>query len=177
MLNENDKNKKLIRFSNIYDYNFLLYNIILILNDLDCYENKYFNDHRKLPILIELLNSEKLRNIVISNINSNNVYSIDSQDLLYDLIGRAKYIRKQIIQLIVSLNRKGFFSIETKNDNLNISIPSKDMVRDLLCKDFFEEDINNIKLINSIIKRVRSTKYETFIDKLFDSKGVITWQL
>ena len=70
------------------------------------------------------------------------------------------------------MNRKNIFSIISKNDILSISIRSEEIVSDLLKNDFFKEDKINIKKINSSIRRVRLIKYETFLDKLFDSKGV-----
>lgn len=172
-----EQKKRLIRFSNIYDYNFLLYNTLIILNDLNCYGDKKFKDYRKLPVLIELLTADKLRNVVLPKLNEKVAYSKEDQDLLYALIGRAKYVRKQVLQLLLSLKRLDFIDIDFYQDKLDISIKNTLETKAIISNDIFENDIKNIKLINSSIQRVRITKYETFLHKIFDSKGVFTWQL
>jgi len=176
-MNKKDK-KKLISFNDIYDYNFLLYNILLILNNYKCTDkDRCFVDYRKLPILIEIINSDKIRSIIMDGLNNSKSYPDSDKDILYDCLSRTRIMRKQIYQLILTLSKKEIINIQLNNKSMDISIIKSKDIHDFLVKKLFIDEKSHLSNFDKCVQRIRILKYETLIDKIFDSKGVITWQI
>ena len=99
------------------DYNFLAYNIFIILNGLGCISGKSFlKDHRKLSFLIDFVSDSKLLDVLDKQIR-NDKASLNEydKDVLNQSFTNSVLRMKTINQLIYTLNNEELIDVEEKN--------------------------------------------------------------
>lgn len=159
--------KKRIMFIQKEDYNFLTYNLLILLNALDCSnESKRFKDFRKIAYLIEFINSgadiEKYSKFELANIYSKS------------------QLRKQLLShLLIVLRNHNFIdiSINRTHNSFDIWLKKENIPSDFFDQDLFKSELNNIKELKQRITALKVTTVKTLVDKVFSSHNIITWEI
>lgn len=149
------------------DYNFLVYNIILILDTLECTnESKQFIDFRKVAYLVDMISSSK----DLNEFTQNELASIYSKaQLKKKLLSHVLIVLKNKNMLGVSLNRtRQTFDVWLKKDN----IPDE-----FFNVELFEKEKENILQVKNNVRALNSSTIKTMVEKLFTSKNIMTWEI
>ena len=159
--------KKRMMFIQNEDYNFLTYNLLLLLNELDCTsELKKFNDFRRIAYLIEFISND-INIEDYSEIELSNIYI------------RSQLKKKLLSHLIITLKHKkylGIFLNET-HKTLDIWIYKENIPSDFFDKKYFDKEIKNIKNIKKYAKIRINQKLKSLVDNLYTDRGVQTWEV
>lgn len=166
MMNKENARRR-IMFIQQEDYNFLVYNLLLILIvNRNESQNNSFHDFRKIAYLIEFISTNK---------------SIDSftQDELGDIYSRAQLKKMLLSHVLIALKRQGIvdISLNTTHQSFDIWINTDNLPTDFFDEVLFSNEIKNIKKMNQIVKRIRTTTISTLVNTLFTSKNIITWEI
>lgn len=159
--------KKRMMFIQKEDYNFLTYNFLLLLNELDCTsESKKFNDFRRVAYLIEFISNA---------ININDYKEIE----LSNIYLRAQLKKKLLSHLIITLKNKGYLyvSLNTVHKTLDVWINKKNIPNDFFDVKYFKKEISNIQQIRKYAKITKVQKLKSMVDKLYTDRGVLTWEV
>lgn len=159
--------KKRMMFIQKEDYNFLTYNLLLLLNEMDCTsESKKFNDFRRIAYLIEFISN---------SINIEDYKEID----LSNIYLRAQLKKKLLSHLIITLKNKGYLyiSLNTVHKTLDIWIDKDKIPSDFFDTEYFSKEILNIKKVKKIAKITKVQKLKSMIDNLYTKRGVLTWEV
>ncbi|WP_419777816.1 hypothetical protein [Malaciobacter marinus] len=167
-MNKNRKSaKKRMMFIQREDYNFLTYNFLILLNELNCVnEDKRFNDFRKIAYLIEFISNdidiEKYTEIELSNIYL-----------------RAQLKKKLLSHLIITLKNKQYLgiSLNTTHRTLDVWINKEKIPDDFFNSKYFFQEISNIQKLKKFVRVSSKQKLKTMIDNLYTNRGVLTWEV
>jgi len=150
------------------DYNFLTYNLIIILKYLWCDDiNNIFINYKKIMYLILLVSDRKYLNIFrrITRIDSS-INSLDREiltKLYYEWLDNLK----QLNQLLFILDKKWYIGIIKDKSNYNLYLKDKILLNEILISNLFDYEIENTLLLKKEFKSLRLLKYDTFMDRLF----------
>ena len=172
--------KKRMMFIKGEDYNFLTYNIFIILNGLGCVDGKSsLKDHRKLSFLIDFVSNNKLIDIIEENLKNENylINEID-RDLLNQSFTNSLLRIKTINQLIFTLTNENYLLITGKKlDKLNITLNKGDISKDFFRGKVFAIERNNLKRLKSIVQRISVIDISNMLSELYYKHGVLNEQL
>ncbi|QJX76988.1 hypothetical protein [Priestia megaterium] len=163
-------------FNKDSDYYFIAYNIILILDNLKCYEGKSkFYDYRKLIYILPFISNEYLLNIAIKN-KKNRENEIK---ILEDIYINARLREPILKSILFTLEKKGYLTLEKNATRKCIDIQLKnDTLPDrYLNSALFKIESENIAYFKKYYQRLSFITLESLIDKLFKEKGVIIWDV
>lgn len=159
--------KKRLMFIQDEDYNYLVYNSLIILYVLKCTDkSKAFNDFRKIAYLIDFVNI---------NINSNSLTEAD-----YANIYSKAQLKKQLIYhiiLILKNNELIDIDVNTTHQSLNIWLKLENIPDDFFENSIFENEIQNVNDLNKSISLLRTTTIKRLSDILFTQHNVLTWEI
>lgn len=166
MMNKENARRR-IMFIQQEDYNFLAYNFMLVLIASDCNSaSKSFHDFRKIAYLIEFISTNR---------------SIDSftQDELGEIYSRAQLKKMLLSHVLIVLKRQGLIdiSLNTRHQSFDVYINVHNIPSGFFDKNLFATEIENIKKINQVVSRIRTTTIRNVVNTLFTSKNVITWEI
>lgn len=166
-MKDKDFAKKRMMFIQKEDYNFLTYNLLILLYSLDCTDkSKRFRDFRKTAYLIDFINS----GVNISDYTQNELAIIYSKAQL----------KKQLIShLLVVLRNHDFIgiSINTTYNSFDIWLNLAMIPEDFFNLSFFENEISNINLLRKHARSLKTVPVKKLVDSLFTSNNVITWEI
>jgi hypothetical protein len=159
--------KKRLMFIQKEDYNYLIYNLLLILETLSCNnESNAFHDFRKIAYLIDFISSSK---------------AIDdySQDELSIIYSKSQLKKKLLSHVLVVLKNKEYIdiSINRVHKSFDIWLIRENIPQNFFDKDFFETEIKNINCLKRQIRGIKGTAIKTLVDNIFTSKNVLTWEI
>lgn len=176
MINER-KEKRKIFFMTGEDYYFYTYNILVALYVFGC-EKKVFRDHRKFAFLIDFFSNEKYINI-LDMLSIGIPVNKSDIELLSEEYSLGHCRISEITRLVLALEQKRMISIENsqRGFHLDIKLVSNTKFRDFFESESFLRERNNAEKFKAFMPRVTSVKFETFIEKLYQSNGVSTWQV
>jgi hypothetical protein len=167
MLKDRKSAKKRMMFIQREDYNFLTYNFLILLNELNCMsEDKKFNDFRKIAYLIEFI--------------SNNIDIEDYTEIeLSNIYLRAQLKKKLLSHLIITLKNKQYLdiSLNTTHRTLDVWINKEKIPEDFFNNKYFSQEISNIQKLKKFAKVSSKQKLKTMIDNLYTNRGVLTWEI
>lgn len=167
MMRNRKSAKKRMMFIQREDYNFLTYNFLILLNELNCVsENKKFNDFRKIAYLVEFISN----NIAIeeyTEIELSNIYL------------RAQLKKKLLSHLIITLKNKQYLeiSLNTTHRTLDVWINKEKIPDDFFNSEYFSQEVLNIQKLKKFAKISSRQTLKTMIDKLYNERGVLTWEI
>jgi len=167
MINNKKFAKKRLMFIQKEDYNFLTYNFLILLNELNCINyDKRFSDFRRIAYLIEFISS---------NIELDSFDQIE----LSNIYLRAQLKKKLLSHLMITLKNKGYLEISLNKTHrtLDVWINRETIPTDFFDKNLFINEIKNITKIRKVAKVTAKQKLKTMIDKLYSDKGVLTWEI
>lgn len=167
MLKDRKSAKKRMMFIQREDYNFLTYNFLILLNELNCLsKDKKFNDFRKIAYLIEFI--------------SNNIDIEDYTEIeLSNIYLRAQLKKKLLSHLIITLKNKQYLdiSLNTTHRTLDVWINKEKIPDDFFNNKYFSQEISNIQKLKKFAKVSSKQKLKTMIDNLYTNRGVLTWEI
>ena len=159
--------KKRMMFIQREDYNFLTYNFLILLNELNCVsEDKKFNDFRKIAYLIEFI--------------SNDIAIEDYTEIeLSNIYLRAQLKKKLLSHLIIVLKNKQYLemSLNPTHRTLDVWINKEKIPNDFFNSEYFFQEILNIQKLKKFAKISSNQKLKTMIDNLYTNRGVLTWEI
>ena len=161
------------------DYNYLTYNIFIILKGLDCTVGKSsLKDHRKLSFLIDFVSDSKLIDIVEQNIDSSSPVNEIDKELLNQSYTNSLLRIKTINQLMFTLSSEGFISvIDKKLDKLSIALNVEMVEKEFFKGQIFSIERNNIKRLKNIVQRMSILDISNMLSSLYYNHGVIDEQV
>lgn len=181
MENENWVKKRMM-FIKGDDYNFLSYNIFIILNVLGCINGKRsLKDHRKLSFLIDFASDEKLIDLIENNLDNDSDQIIINEfdrELLNQSYTNSLLRLKTINQLVFTLINEDYLLITGKKlEKLQVSLNKENVSNDFLKGKLFSIERNNIKRLKGIIQRISVIDITKMLDQLYYKHGVLNEQL
>lgn len=175
--NENVYFKKRLMFVNNEDFYFLVYNIVILLNELGCIENTTFVDHRKLAFLVDFVANPALINILINQIGRNKPLNPrDKQQLIQAYSNGAERINI-VTRLVYALQTKKIFNIyaDSNKQFVRISLNKETIPSVFIQNDIYKLERLNVKKMLTYVSRIRTLNFRTMLVKLFENNGVSIW--
>ncbi len=159
--------KKRMMFIQKEDYNFLAYNLLVLLDTLGCTEeSKKFRDFRKIAYLVDFINSDRQLNDY-------------SQNELASIYSKA-HLKKQLMShLLVVLKNKNYIdvSINSTYNSFDIWLQKENIPSDFFNKEVFKNEISNIIELKKLAHSLKTVPIIKLVDSLFTSKNVLTWEV
>lgn len=159
--------RKRIMFIQKEDYNFLTYNLLILLYTLKCTSSqKRFKDFRKVAYLIEF-------------INSGGDISQYSRDDLANIYSKAQLKKQLISHLLVVLRNHNFIevSINSVSKSFDIWLNLEKIPNEFLDKKLFRKEIENINVLKKHASFLSIITVKTLVDKIFTSNNILTWEI
>jgi hypothetical protein len=167
--------KKRLMFIQGEDYNFLTYNILIILRELKCFgPEKKFKDFRKLAYLVSFTSNYNLANIIQNGKSGGKLNEYD-KDLLNRAYNDGLVIQGQLMKLLLTLESKGYICLEKDNNIIDISLKQDDKTLSMFDDSNYDIERSNILIIKSNIQRISILKLENLLKRLFEDYGVKRW--
>lgn len=159
------------------DYNFLSYNILILLDVLKSdSEATAFIDYKKLAFLIDFVSNRSL----IDLINKNNYGKISAMDKEYlTKVYTSCYVRQiQLAKLMFFLEKQNLINLgtSTRSNTVNIWL-NRDKLNEFYDKELFLNEYRNTVSLKTIVGRLRTLSLSTLKDKLFYRNGVKKWEV
>jgi hypothetical protein len=159
--------RKRMMFIQKEDYNYLCYNLIIILNNLGCTKESYqFKDFRKIAYLVDFTSA-------IKNIDD------FTQDELGSIYSKSHIKKKLLSHLLIVLKNKDYLGISMNKTHKSFDIWLKidNIPKAFFDKDIFYNELNNFDILKTKIRGIRNTTIKTMVDILFTSKNILTWEI
>lgn len=167
MITSKQEAKKRIMFIQKEDYNFLTYNLLLLLKHLGATSKESkFQDYRKISYLIQFISTQS----DFSN------FSKEELALIYS----KSHLKKQLLShLILILKNKEFISVDVNynRNSLDIWINEENIPDNFFDKTFFKKEIENIKVLKFELPRLKVLTLKNVVDTIFTNNKVITWEV
>lgn len=167
MITSKQEAKKRIMFIQKEDYNFLTYNLLLLLKYLGATSKKSkFQDYRKISYLIQFISTQS------------DFSSLSKEEL--SLVYSKSHLKKQLLShLILILKNKEFISVDVNynRNSLDIWINEGNIPDNFFDKVFFKKEIENIKVLKSKLPRLKVLTLKNVVDTIFTNNRVITWEV
>lgn len=159
--------KKRIMFIQKEDYNFLTYNILLLLKHLKATSKESkFQDFRKISYLVQFVSTSP----VFKDYDKRELSEIYSKS----------HLKKQLIShLILILKNKNYIGVDVNyhRNSLDVWIIENNIPADFFDEELFKKEIRNIQYIKSELPRLKILTLKTVVDTIFTKNKVITWEI
>lgn len=170
--------KKRMMFIKDEDYNFLAYNIFIILNGLGCTKGKSkLKDHRKLSFLIDFVANGKLIDIIEKSNRSKTINDVDREILNHSYTNALLRI-KIINQLIFTLNNEYIIEVSEKGlERVNIVLDKNNVDKEFFKGDLFKIERNNLKRLKKEVQRMTIIDISNMLNQLYYKHGILDEQI
>lgn len=179
-MNTDLNTKKRMMFIMSEDYNFLAYNIFIILNGLGCTKGKSsLKDHRKLSFIIDFVSDHKLIDIIEKRLNNPKLKlnEID-RDILNQSYTNSLLRLKTINQLIYTLSSEELIEVTNKKlDKLSISLIKESLDKDFFKGSMFKIERDNLKRLKTIVQRITIIDITNLLTSLYYKHGILNEQI
>lgn len=169
-------NRKRLLYDINEDIYFYTYNIIFILNTLQCYSSEEsFKDYRKLVFLIDFISNRTDCDIFIKfykgKLVPNETIKRYLRDKYYLGMEKIRFLR----YILLMMEKHGYIKLENEDKRANVILIKENHSEEFLNDKRFREVIDTINRIpaRKILKKV---SYKTFIDNIFRVNGVVVWE-
>lgn len=168
--------KKKLMYIHDEDYYYFLYNILIILFELNCFTAKSeFRDIRKLAVIIELVNNKLCKNIILKSFNKE--YNTQSKsdlfwlNILLDSRAKVKMSTPNIHKIIIAMQKNGLLTLikNSKDKTIDVFLSNKTVVSDLISDANFDEEIKTIKLLKKYKNRIRTVSINNLETSIYGS--------
>lgn len=159
--------RKRIMFIQKEDYNYLIYNIILVLDGFDCVnKSKPFKDFRRIAYILEFLGSSK---------------SIEeyTQEELGNIYLKAQVKKKLLSHVLIILKNKGYIDISTNalHRTFDVWLNKSNIPCNFWDEELFKLESNNLEKLKKHIPRFRMGTIKTLAERVFSEKNVLIWEI
>lgn len=170
--------KKRMMFIKEEDYNYLTYNIFLILSFLRCYSpSNAFKDYRKLSYLIPLISNKKYITSLTKRINSPDIEYPYEKQLLNELYYDSKLKHRIIASLLLALERKKYICMRKNKDTMDIWVDTEIASRFSANTEIFSEELYNCRVLKKFFSHLRTNANKTLEKSIFDRNGDDLWDI
>ena len=169
--------KKRMMFNIDDDYYYITIKIIIILIRLDCFKNK-FSDYRKLAYIILFLKSNESIKLFNKSLEDYNKLSIFEREQLGGIYYKGCIYQPIIKRVLFFLEKKDIITLE-KNIKLtciDVKITKNKDIKNTFSSGKFDYDIEKVDILYKQFNRIRSVKYDTFIQRVFGDSEVSKWE-
>ncbi|MDB5345775.1 MAG: hypothetical protein JWP89_4152 [Schlesneria sp.] len=170
--------KKRIMFIKSEDFNFIAYNILVVLDVLKCDSSvRPFKDHRKLSFLVDFASSPVLAPMLERQLRLKSDLSRRDVHTLAVAYASGASRKHFVARIVNSLITKGFVEVRKGEHDLDLDVWIK---REKVPETFISSDLyllerENIKKVAAISSHIRTLTFPTFLDRFFERHGVTVW--
>lgn len=171
-----DKKKRMM-FILDKDYYFITIKLLIILNYLNCYKDKFI-DYRKLAFIIEFIKDDKDIDLYKKNIRRSIDLNIFERERLINIYCNGNIDQPLIKRVLLFLEKKGLINLE-KNIRFNcidVGLVKNENLDEILSLENLYNDIEKVKNIYDEFTSLRSIKYKLFIERIFGDSEVAKWE-
>ena len=159
--------KKRLMFIQKEDYNFLAYNLLILLDTLGCSDaGKKFRDFRKVAYLVDFINE------------GGDIQAYDQRELGI-IYSRAQVKKKLLHHLLIILKNKGYIGLDLNKTyrSIDVWINKNNIPEDFLNKPFFKSEITNIIQLKTQFHSLKTVNMKDLTDKIFKDNNILTWEV
>lgn len=165
------ESKKRLMFNLNEDFNYITLKMLMILHAFNSYHKEWI-DIRKIGILIEFQRGSL--SLIRKTVRGDELTSYEKAKLL-EIYTKGKIHEVTIRKVLKSLDSKNIIKV-TKNDKylcLNILLLKSSEIIGVLNDDRFKDDLSDFMEIKEIYSRVKTVKFDSFVDKAVRGKEVL----
>lgn len=166
---------KRLSFIKAEDIFFVVYNILIFLDLLECKsKEKAFKDWRKLSFIIYIISDKRKIEILkdIKNGLENRNLSKELKEIYIEGIQNQNLIK----HILLLLEKKEIIILEKEKTQINVFLLKSNSTNEFLNNELFENDKININELKKILPKLRILTYKTFLQKVFEDSGVKIWE-
>ena len=170
--------RKRMMFVTQDDFYFLTYNLIILLDQLDCKKaDKVFVDIRKIAFLIDFISDHSLAMLIARGKELDGEVRASDKNTLNNCYSKGKDRVPFVNRLAYALEKKQFITIVADQENKTIGayLNPDNLPKGFISTEMFDNEIKNVGLIKSTFSRIRTTSLSAFLENVFRSNGVSTW--
>lgn len=170
--------KKRMMFIKDEDYNFLAYNIFIVLAGIGAVKGKgKLKDHRKLSFLIDFVSNNNLIDIIVKSNKTGKINTIDREILNHSYTNAVLRV-KLVNQLVFTLSNEGILNVEEKKmDRLYISIDKNKIDKEFFKGNLFKIERNNLNRLKKEVQRITIIDISNMLDQLYYNHGILDEQI
>jgi len=168
--------KKRMMFVLDDDYYFITIKLLIVLIQLDCYK-KQFVDYKKLAFIIAFMKENKDLYLFNKSISEYNNLDILEKERLVNIYYRGNMDQPIIKRILFFLQKKELIKLQKnpKYGSVDVSLIKNKNAYEILSSVEMVNDIEKIQCILKSFNRVKTIKYDTFIERIFGSSEVSKW--
>lgn len=170
--------KKRIMFIKGEDFNYLTYNILILLDSLRCHDQqKAFKDHHKIAYLIDLVSSPVLASILSRKGRLQTRLSMRDQHILATAYSNGASRQHFVARTINSLVTRGLVSVSQGQHQLDLDVwvNARELPSTFLSSELYDQERVNIELLKTISTQLRILNLKTFLTRFYGEQGVQVW--
>lgn len=170
--------KRRIMFIKGEDFNFIAYNILVILMELECVnDSKQFIDHRKLSFLIDLVTVPQLASVMTTRAAMGEALGDRDLHSLSVSYSKGESRKHLVARTMLSLHTVGYIGLSKNNSDIGLNSWA---VMDKIPPEFsasklYDTERQRVEQLKSISRLLRSIKLSTFLEKFYANLGVHVW--
>lgn len=167
MIETKENAKRRLMYIQKEDYNFLTFNILLVLKHLNANsESTKFKDFRKIAYLVDF-------------INLNPFFNSYEQSELSKIYSQAQLKKQLISHLLIILRNREYIgmSINHIHQSFDLWIYEENIPKEFFEKEIFKNEIKNILVLKSQINRLKGITVKKMVDTIFTKNNIITWEV
>jgi len=171
-----DKKKRMM-FVLDKDYYFITIKLLIILNCLNCYKDKFI-DYRKLAFIIGFIKDDKDIDLYKKNIRRSIDLNIFERERLINIYCNGNMDQPLIKRVLFFLAKKRIIILEknVKFNCIDVVLVKDEKLDEILSSENLYNDIDKVKNIYDEFTRLRSIKYKSFIERIFGDSEVAKWE-
>lgn len=176
-MEKRDTVKRRLNFISGEDFYFLTYELLLII-DLLTTANGKFRDHRKLSHLVQLAGDENVVRI-LKRYEDRLINNAEDREKLFVTFTNGELNKREIFKLVLALERRGLLRVErtATPEVLDVQLNRSELPTDFLSNEIFKTDRAIISDLKKVIPRLSRLTMDTFLHKVYGSRGVNVWAL
>ncbi|GJH17473.1 hypothetical protein CBA19CS22_13045 [Caballeronia novacaledonica] len=176
-MDKRDAAKRRLNFISGEDFYFLTYELLLII-DVMTTVNGSFKDHRKLSYLVQLAGNENVVRI-LERYDDRLIANAEDREQLFTTFANGELNKREIFKLVLALERRGFLKVQRASipEVVDVQLNRSALPARFLDNDVFEADRSRILRLKRLIPRLSTLTIETFLEKVYGSRGVNVWAL
>lgn len=170
-------NKKRMMFVLDEDYYFVTIKVLIILKAIGGYKNKLI-DYRKLSFIIEFIKDDRSMELYKKGIEKINELTIIERELLINIYYSGNVNQAFIKRVLFFLEKKELITLEKniKFNCIDVLLLKNKRLEETLSSEIFYKDIERISKMCTVFNRIRTIKYDTFVEKIFGNSEVSKWE-
>lgn len=176
-MDKRDAAKRRLNFISGEDFYFLTYELLLIIDVMTTVTGS-FKDHRKLSYLVQLAGDENAVRI-LERYDDRLVTNAEDREQLFTTFANGELNKREIFKLVLALERRKFLMVQRASipEVIDVQLNRSALPPKFLDNDVFEADRSRIQRLKKLVPRLSTLTIETFLEKVYGSRGVNVWAL